>query len=217
MISAIKETRRDRLFLACNYVFLLLALVVVAYPILYIISASISTPKYVASGEMWLWPMGLTFEGYQRVFRDPQIWTGYGNTILYTVLGTMVNLAVTIPAAYALSRKDFVGRNLFMGIFMVTMFFSGGLVPTYLLIKDLGLVNSMWALILPGLPPSGISSFAGRISNRRFRRSCRRQRKSMAAAISGCFSASSCRCRLRLSRSWPCSLESGTGTATSPR
>lgn len=150
MVSAIKETRRDRLFLACNYVFLLLALVVVAYPILYIISASISTPKYVASGEMWLWPMGLTFEGYQRVFRDPQIWTGYGNTILYTVLGTMVNLAVTIPAAYALSRKDFVGRNLFMGIFMVTMFFSGGLVPTYLLIKDLGLVNSMWALILPG-------------------------------------------------------------------
>lgn len=150
MVSAIKETRRDRIFLACNYLFLFLALVIVAYPIIYILSASVSTPKYVSSGEMWLWPMGLTFEGYERVFRDPKIWTGYGNTILYTFAGTLVNLAVTIPAAYALSRKDFVGRNLFMGIFMVTMFFSGGLVPTYLLIKDLGMVNTMWALILPG-------------------------------------------------------------------
>ncbi|MGG6310877.1 carbohydrate ABC transporter permease [Paenibacillus macerans] len=150
MITAIKETRRDRLFLAFNYLFLMLALVIVAYPVIYIVSASISTPKFVSSGEMWLWPKGITFEGYQRVFRDPQIWTGYGNTILYTVVGTIVNLAVTIPAAYALSRKDFVGRNLFMGVFMVTMFFGGGLVPTYLLVKDLGLVNSMWALILPG-------------------------------------------------------------------
>jgi putative aldouronate transport system permease protein len=150
MIKAIKETKQDRFFLACNYLFLCLALVIVAYPVLYIVSASISTPKFVSSGEMWLWPKGITFEGYERVFRDTKIWTGYANTILYTLVGTAVNLIVTIPAAYTLSRKDLVGRNFFMGVFMVTMFFGGGLVPTYLLVKSLGLVDSMWALILPG-------------------------------------------------------------------
>ncbi|WP_059051039.1 carbohydrate ABC transporter permease [Paenibacillus senegalimassiliensis] len=150
MITAIRETRRDRIFLAFNYLFLALALLIVAYPVIYMISASVSSPKFVASGEMWLWPKGITLEGYERVFRDPRIWSGYGNTILYTVVGTMVNLAVTLPAAYALSRRDLSGRNLFMAFFMVTMFFSGGLVPTYLLVKGLGLVNSMWALILPG-------------------------------------------------------------------
>lgn len=150
MIKAIKETKQDRFFLACNYLFLCLALVIVAYPILYILSASISSPKLVASGAMWLWPKGITFEGYERVFRDTKIWTGYGNTIVYALVGTFVNLLVTVPAAYTLSRKDLVGRNFFMAVFMVTMFFGGGLVPTYLLVKNLGLVDSMWALILPG-------------------------------------------------------------------
>lgn len=150
MAAVVKETSKDKVFLICNYIYLILAFLIVAYPIIYIISASVSNPKLVASGEMWLLPKGLTFEGYQRVFRDPSIWRGYGNTILYVVVGTLVNLAVTLPAAYSLSRRDFVGRNIFMGIFMVTMFFGGGLVPSYLLIKNLGLVNSMWALILPG-------------------------------------------------------------------
>jgi putative aldouronate transport system permease protein len=113
------------------------------------LSASISDPKYVASGEMWLWPKGITFDGYKRVFENTSIWIGYGNTILYTVIGTTINLVVTLPAAYALSRKDFVGRNFFMGMFMVTMFFSGGLVPSYLLIKSLGMVNTMWAIVIP--------------------------------------------------------------------
>lgn len=150
MSSAVKESRSDKLFLLCNYIYLTVALVIVLYPLLYIISASISDPKYVASGEMWLLPKGITFEGYAQVFENTNIWIGYKNTIIYTVVGTIVNLIVTLPAAYALSRSDFVGRGFFMAMFMVTMFFGGGLVPSYLLVKDLGMVNSMWALILPG-------------------------------------------------------------------
>ncbi|GIP35131.1 carbohydrate ABC transporter permease [Paenibacillus sp. J2TS4] len=150
MVAAVKETRGDKIFVIFNYIYLLMAFVIVAYPILYIISASISDPKLVNSGEMWLFPKGITFEGYVRVFENAKIWSGYKNTILYTLVGTTVNLFVTLPAAYALSRKDFMGRSFFMGMFMVTMFFGGGLVPSYLLVKNLGLVNSMWALILPG-------------------------------------------------------------------
>ncbi|MEW4369950.1 carbohydrate ABC transporter permease [Paenibacillus sp. WLX1005] len=150
MASAIKESPSDRVFLIFNYIYLAIALTCVLYPLVYIVSASISSPTYVNSGEMWLFPKGITFEGYQRVFENQSIWQGYGNTILYTVVGTLVNLIVTIPAAYALSRSDFVGRGFFMGMFLVTMFFSGGLIPTYLLVKNLGMVNTMWALILPG-------------------------------------------------------------------
>jgi len=149
MISAVKESGRDKVFLICNYIYVFLAFIVVAYPVIYMISASISDPKLVGSGEMWLWPKGITFEGYQRVFQNSSIWTGYGNTILYTVVGTSINLFVTLPAAYALSRKDFMGRNFFMGMFLVTMFFGGGLVPSYLLIKELGMVNTIWAIVIP--------------------------------------------------------------------
>jgi putative aldouronate transport system permease protein len=149
MISAVKESGRDKVFLICNYIYVFLAFIVVAYPVIYMISASISDPKLVGSGEMWLWPKGITFEGYQRVFQNSSIWTGYGNTILYTVVGTSINLLVTLPAAYALSRRDFMGRNFFMGMFMVTMFFGGGLVPSYLLVKELGMVNTMWAIVIP--------------------------------------------------------------------
>jgi len=130
MLSGVRETRRDKVFLAFNYLYVFLAFLIVFYPLVYMVSASISDPKAVGSGEMWLWPKGITFDGYKRVFENTSIWTGYGNTILYTVVGTAINLLVTLPAAYALSRKDFVGRNFFMGMFMVTMFFGGGLVPT---------------------------------------------------------------------------------------
>ncbi|OWR28345.1 sugar ABC transporter permease [Saccharibacillus sp. O23] len=150
MVSSIKETKQDKIFLAFVYLILTVALVIVAYPLIYILSASISNPTLVAAGEMWLLPKDVTFEGYRRVFQDSSIWNGYLNTIIYTVVGTLVNLIVTLPAAYALSRRDFVGRNLFMILFLVTMFFGGGLVPTYLVVRSLGLVDTMWALILPG-------------------------------------------------------------------
>lgn len=149
MVTPVKETRSDRLFIILNYIYLSIAMIIVLYPVLYILSASVSDPRYVNSGEMWLFPKGLNVDGYKRVFENAKIWNGYTNTILYTVLGTLLNLAVTLPAAYALSRKDLVGRNFFMGLMLVTMFFSGGIVPTYLLIKSLGLMNTMGALILP--------------------------------------------------------------------
>jgi len=149
MKGAVRESAQDRFFVLCNYIYVFIAFLIVFYPLIYMFSASISDPKLVSSGEMWLLPKGITFEGYQRVFQDSSIWRGYGNTIFYTVVGTAINLFVTLPAAYALSRQDFVGRNFFMGMFMVTMFFSGGIVPTYLLVKELGMINTMWAIVLP--------------------------------------------------------------------
>lgn len=149
MISAIKESKGDKLFLGFVYLFLTAALLVVLYPLIYMLSASVSTPSYVNSGEMWLLPKGFTLEGFKLVFDNAKIWMGYRNTILYTVVGTLINLAVTLPAAYALSRSDFFGRQLFMILILVTMFFNGGLVPTYLVVRDLGLIDTMWALILP--------------------------------------------------------------------
>ncbi|GIP29330.1 sugar ABC transporter permease [Paenibacillus sp. J23TS9] len=181
MLSGVRETKRDKLFLLCNYIYVLLAFLVVFYPLVYMISASISDPKYVGSGEMWLWPKGITFDGYKRVFENSSIWTGYGNTILYTVVGTTINLVVTLPAAYALSRKDFVGRNFFMGMFMVTMFFGGGLVPTYLLIKQLGMINTMWAIVIPSA-----ASIWNIIVSRTFFQSSIPKELQEAAQIDGC-------------------------------
>lgn len=181
MNSGVKETGRDKLFLACNYIYVFLAFIIVAYPVIYMISASISDPELVGSGEMWLWPKGITFEGYQRVFQNASVWTGYGNTILYTVVGTAINLFVTLPAAYALSRKDFLGRNFFMGMFMVTMFFGGGLVPSYLLVKELGMVDTMWAIVIPSA-----ASIWNIIVSRTFFQSSIPKELQEAAQIDGC-------------------------------
>ncbi|GIO31700.1 MULTISPECIES: carbohydrate ABC transporter permease [Paenibacillus] len=181
MLTGVKETKRDKIFVICNYIYVLLAFLIVFYPLIYMISASISNPKFVGSGEMWLWPKGITFDGYKRVFENSSIWIGYGNTILYTVVGTAINLIVTLPAAYALSRKDFVGRNFFMGMFMVTMFFGGGLVPTYLLVKQLGMINSMWAIVIPSA-----ASIWNIIVSRTFFQSSIPKELQEAAQIDGC-------------------------------
>ncbi|CAM4410173.1 carbohydrate ABC transporter permease [Saccharibacillus endophyticus] len=149
MVKSMQESKGDKMFLLGTYVYLCMALVVVLYPLIYILSASISSPQAVNSGQMWLFPKDITWAGYELVFNNPKIWNGYLNTIIYTVVGTLLNLAVTLPAAYALSRSDFVGRNWFMGFILLTMFFSGGLVPTYLVVKNLGLIDTMGALILP--------------------------------------------------------------------
>ncbi|ANS77236.1 sugar ABC transporter permease [Paenibacillus yonginensis] len=176
-----RESRTDRFFLVVTYCFLALALLIVLYPVVYIISASISNPKFVSSGEMWLFPKGLTFDGYKLVLENPKIWLGYRNTILYTVLGTLLNLLLTIPSAYALSRTDLVGRKLFLGLILVTMFFSGGLIPTYLVVKDLGLVNTLWALILP----TGVSVWNLIVARTFFQSSIPRELQE-AAQVDGC-------------------------------
>lgn len=148
-LNSINETKTDKIFLLFVYIFLTFALLIVLYPLIYIISASISDPTVVNSGNMWLFPKDITFEGYRVIFQNDSIWRGYMMTIIYTVLGTAINLAVTIPAAYALSRQDFYGRAFFTAMFVVTMFIDGGLIPTYLVVRNLGLIDTIWAMVLP--------------------------------------------------------------------
>jgi putative aldouronate transport system permease protein len=132
------------------YVLAAIILCLVMYPLILVVSASFSNPLQVIDGHVWLLPKGWTLEPYQRVFENPSIWTGYANTIFYAVAGTAINIAMTILAAYPLSRRDLPGRNIIMFLITFTMFFSGGLIPTYLLVKDLGMVNTIWALLIPG-------------------------------------------------------------------
>lgn len=143
------ESRGDRIFNIVNYSILILVTIVVMYPLLFVLSASFSDPQAVLRGEMLLWPKGINVNSYVKIFQNKDIINGFTNTLLYTSLGTFINLVMTILAAYPLSRKDFVGRNAIMALFVFTMFFSGGLIPTYLLIKDLGMLNSMWVMIIP--------------------------------------------------------------------
>ncbi len=143
-----RETLFDRVFNGLNRGFLLLLLCIVLYPLLFVLSASVSDPNAVNSGRMWLFPVDVTFEGYERVFRNDEIWMGYRNTLFYTLAGTLINLIITLPCAYALSRRDFVGRHVMMVVLLATMFFSGGLIPSYLIMKELGLINSFWILLL---------------------------------------------------------------------
>jgi putative aldouronate transport system permease protein len=129
---------------------LVAVVVVVIYPLWFVVISSFSDPSAVSSGHVLLWPKGITFIGFEKIFENQAIWTGYRNTIVYTILGTLVNMIVTIPCAFALSRREFKPRRLILFLFTVTMFFSGGLIPSYLLYKQLGLLNSMWVFVLPG-------------------------------------------------------------------
>ena len=146
----IHQSRTDRVFDALNYLLLTLALLIVAYPLYFIVIASISDPAAVYAGDVIWRPIKPTLEGYQRILSYSSLYSGYRNTIVYTSVGTGINVVLTLLAAYALSRKDLVGRNVFMRLIMFTMIFSGGLIPNYLLVRSLGLYNTMWALILPG-------------------------------------------------------------------
>ncbi|MEW4368289.1 carbohydrate ABC transporter permease [Paenibacillus kandeliae] len=145
-----KESWQDRLFTIANYTFLVLLFIAILYPLVYVVSSSFSDSQAVVSGKVWLWPVNPTLDGYIAVLQYKLVGSGFLNSVLYTVLGTAINIAFTILAAYPLSRRDFFGKNIFMILFMFTTMFSGGLIPTYLLIRDLGMLNSIWAMILPG-------------------------------------------------------------------
>lgn len=146
----IKRNKSDRAFDAVVFVLLTLIFLMVAYPLYFVIISSISEPAAVAGGQVTWRPIGLNFEGYLAVFKDESIVRGFINSLIYTVAGVGVNLFVTIPTAYALSRDDFYGKKIITMFYMLTMFVSGGLMPTYLVIQSLGMVNTMWALIIPG-------------------------------------------------------------------
>ncbi|MDR9745581.1 carbohydrate ABC transporter permease [Paenibacillus taichungensis] len=143
--------RRPRVTVAevILYAFAVLFLIAIIYPIYFIVIASFSDPSSVANGQVWVFPKGFTLEGYRELLRHENIWIGYRNTILYTVVGTLFGLVVNISAAYALSRKDLVGRKFFSLFFIFTMFFSGGLIPTFLTIRDFHLYNTFLVMVLP--------------------------------------------------------------------
>ena len=143
-------SRGDRVFVWVNYALLILITIVTLYPLLFVISASISDPKAVASGKMILLPIDPTLEAYRFIFNYQEIWTGYANTIFYTFFGTLINLALTVPAAYALSRRDCPCKGFIMTLFMITMYFGGGLIPGYLNIRQLGLLNSRAVMLICG-------------------------------------------------------------------
>jgi len=140
----------DKVFDAISFAVLTLIFVIVAYPLYFIIIASISDPIKVAGGQVTLYPRGFTWDGYKEVFRNTGVMRGFFNSIYYTILGVIINLAVTLPTAYGLSRNDVYGRKAISIFYIITMFVSGGLVPTYLVVKSLGMVNTVWALVIPG-------------------------------------------------------------------
>lgn len=148
--TTISRSSDDRVFDAILYAIAAVIIVIILYPLIFIVSASFSDPTKVLAGEVWLLPKGLNVDAYTNILHNGKIWTGYRNTIMYTVIGTSINLIMTILAAYPLSRPDLPGRGVIMLVITLTMFFSGGLIPIYLLVKDLGMVNTMWALIVPG-------------------------------------------------------------------
>ncbi len=144
-----KESKGDRAFTIFNYIFLAIVAAVVLYPLIFVLSASLSNPEYVISGDIWLWPKEFTVEAYQKVFQNPDIINGFVNTLKYTIFGTLLNIFMTICAAYPLSRRNLKGKGFIMAFMVFTMFFSGGLIPTYLLIRDLGMINTFWVMIIP--------------------------------------------------------------------
>lgn len=142
--------KKIHLFDAANVLFMLVLMVIMLYPMYFTVIASLSEPAAVAKGEITLLPKNFTLEAYQYVLKYNKIWVGYANTIINTVLGTLFSLFLTIPAAYVLSKKYLPRRKIFTLFFMICMYFSGGMVPTYLLIKQLGLLDTRAVLILLG-------------------------------------------------------------------
>ncbi|KQX48532.1 MULTISPECIES: carbohydrate ABC transporter permease [unclassified Paenibacillus] len=148
-MSLLSKNGNEIIFRLFLFVLCVLIFLIIAYPLYFIIIASISDSTLVSTGHVLFLPKGISLFGYQEIFKDARIWVGYRNTLVYTLLGTFVNLLFTLPAAYVLSRKEFKARRPLMLIFVITLFFNGGLIPTYLLIKGLHLTNTMWVFILP--------------------------------------------------------------------
>ncbi|HEY8422792.1 MAG TPA: carbohydrate ABC transporter permease [Thermoclostridium sp.] len=147
--KSIHNSISDSVFKIINYTFLFICFMIVIFPLMNVVSTSLSSPKAVAAGKVWIWPVEPSLVAYEKILGNKQIWTGFYNSFFYTFFGTLINVILTIMAAYPLSRKDFFGRQAIISIFVFTMMFSGGMIPTYLLIKDLGLINTRWAMIIP--------------------------------------------------------------------
>ena len=150
MERRIGRCRSDIIYDTILFILLSLVFLVVAYPLYFVIISSVSDPIAVSNGEVTFYPIGFTLDGYREVFKTNTVVRGFLNSLLYTVCGVSVNLLVTLPTGYALSRKDFALKKFVTFFYMLTMFIGGGMMPTYLIVKQTGLLNSMWALIIPG-------------------------------------------------------------------
>ncbi|MFR8003829.1 MAG: carbohydrate ABC transporter permease [Hydrogeniiclostridium sp.] len=148
--AKIRSSRIDRIYNAVNTFLLGVLLIIVAYPLYFIVIASFSDPSAVGTGQVLFFPKGLNLEGYQRIFEYEMLWVGYRNSIFYAVAGTLLSVSLTMMAAYVFTRNTLPGRKFFLILYTIPMFFNGGLIPTYLVVQDLHLVNSPFILILLG-------------------------------------------------------------------
>lgn len=146
-----KKTLNDRVFYFLNGLFLALLAVIIIYPLYFIIIASVSDSDAVLAGQVVLYPVGINFDGFEKIIHRSDVWRGYLNTIIYTALTVVISLTVTIPAGWALSRKNLPFKKFWMVYFIIPMFFGGGLIPFYNVMSKLHLINSIWAIILPGV------------------------------------------------------------------
>lgn len=146
----VKRSTGDKVFDIVNYTFLIFLTLIVLYPLVYVLSASFSSPYAVTSGQVWLFPKDVSLVGYETVFKDPNIVSGFFYAVYRTVLGTLIGVVMTMMAAYPLSVRDFAGRGVFMKLLTFTMMFGGGLIPSFLNINELGLYGTYWALVIPG-------------------------------------------------------------------
>lgn len=145
----IKETSGDRILLFLIYAGLAVVMLSVVLPLAYILASSFSSPEAVTAGRVFLWPVDFSLQGYKATLANPQIVTGYANSLFYMVAGTLISTTLTISIAWPLSRKDFLGRNVIMTLLLFTMLFSGGLIPTYMVVQHLGMLDTRWALLIP--------------------------------------------------------------------
>lgn len=145
-----KKINSDQVFDAVNLLIMILLFVIFIWPLWFVIIASFSDPYAVWRGSVVLWPQGFSLESYREILKYKEIWLGYRNTLFYTVAGTLINMAMTICMAYPLSRRKFMPKNIIMLLCMITMYFSGGLIPNYLVVKKLHLVDTIWAMMIPG-------------------------------------------------------------------
>ena len=146
--NGVQRSRDDKLFYSISYAFVILLTLIVLYPLIFIVSASFSSANAVSSGRVVLFPVEPSIMGYQRVFENERVWTGYANTILYTGLGTLINVFMTLICAYPLARKKLPHKGFFTFLFTFTMLFSGGMIPSYLVMRDLKILNTVWVLSL---------------------------------------------------------------------
>ena len=176
-----KKSKGERIFDAVLISFSILILVIVAYPLYFVVIASFSNPEAVLGGKLSFWPIGFNIESYKMILDEPKIWLGYRNSIIYTILGTVINLILTTLAAFPLSRKDMPYRRLLTFVITFTMLFSGGMIPVYMVVRGLKLTDTIWAMVIP----NAIATYNMLVMKNYFQSSIPEELHE-AAAIDGC-------------------------------